>query len=174
MATAIHGTDYLSFFRLYKDRETEDASKMRFLTESTISKEKESDTRATKDGPLSSVTDGESSADFTSIAWREDDGTLAYWKKLERAFDDNELVEFWNVDIKSGEEGRDLDCTYHRGYFTSFEISAPADGQVELSYTYTINGRGVSGKDTLTEEQLKAVRSAQYEYTSLKAVGPAV
>lgn len=80
----------------------------------------------------------------------------------------------WNVDIESGKENPDnenkveYNVDYFQGKFTSFELSSPADGTVELTYSYAINGRGVlNHKDVLTEEQKKAVQAAQYAYQKL-------
>lgn len=174
MAKTIAGKNMLLFFRLRTKHATQDAAKLRFQTEHGISMEKETDSTVTKDGNVVTVSDGESSADITSYAYHEDDDTIAVWRELKEYFDDNELVEMWQVDLDSGQDGKDLDVDYFQGYFTSFELTAPADAPVELSYTYTINGRGVKGQDSLTPEQYDAARSTQYEYETLKATGEAV
>lgn len=171
MAEVIQGAEFLSFFRLRKEHETTDGAKNRFETESTLSKEKESESTITKDGPVNSIMNGESSAEFTSLAYRDDEETIEIWKKLEEWFDKNELVEFWNVDISTMTKGREIEAVYHQGYFTSFELSMPADGPAELSYTYAINGIGIRGKDTLTEAQLKAVEAGVYDYQKITATG---
>ena len=57
---------------------------------------------------------------------------------------------------------------YLQGKFTSFELKASADGKVELSYSYTIDGKGhFDKKDTLTPEQEQAVAAANYAYQKL-------
>lgn len=172
MTTVIQGKDFLSFFRLLKEQATENAAKLRFETESTISKEKETEATPTKDGIINTVNNGENTAEFTSLAYVDDTETVEIWKLLEEAFDDNEIVEFWSV-LLTGNIGGEVDAVYHQGYFTSFEISAPADGQVELSYSYAINGKPQKGEDTLTAEQLQAANNAQYEYETMQATGGA-
>ena len=83
-------------------------------------------------------------------------------------------MEMWQVDINSGVNGKTLDADYFQGYFTAFELSSAADGNVELSYTFAINGNGAEGTDSLTAEQLAEVRNAQYDYATLKATGAGV
>ncbi|QBX25583.1 tail protein [Streptococcus phage Javan264] len=57
---------------------------------------------------------------------------------------------------------------YFQGKFTSFELKASADGKVELSYSYTIDGKGLfDHKDVLTPVQEQAVAAANYAYHTL-------
>lgn len=170
MAELISGRNLILFFREYANRATEDGSKLRFQTEHTMSFEKESEATQTKDGVINTISDGENTADITSLAYVDDEGTIETWKTLRDMFKRNALVELWEVDITgAGAESLDVEPTYYQGYFTSFELSAPADGQVELSYSFAINGNGVEGTDTLTAEQLEAVQSTLYEYQSITA-----
>ena len=174
MASVISGKDMLLFFRKRADHATVDASKLRFQTEHSISMEKESDSTPTKDGNVVRVSDGENTADISSLAYREDGETIEVWKTLKKNFQNDDLMEMWQVDINSGTDGTNLDVDYFQGYFTAFEISPPADGNVELSYTFAINGNGVEGTDSLTPEQLAEERNAQYDYETLKATGEGV
>lgn len=178
MATAINGKDLLAFFRRFADKTKVDARRNRFQTEHTVSSEKETNSTTTKDGNLNSIADGESTAEFTSIAYREDSqDVIELWKDMRKWFRDNELVEFWQVDLgsKRNEGGKDIfDVDYYQGHFTSFELSAPADDLVELSFEFAIDGRGVEDHtDTLTSEQLAAIQSGMYDYETLAATGGA-
>ena len=168
------GKDLLTFFRLLKDKKTADASRIRFMTEQTLSMEKETDSQTTVDGIVSSVADGENTIEFSSLAYRDTDGeTIEMWKELRNWYLNNETVEVWNVDIKSGKKNTSSNKTeylvdYFQGKFTSFELKASADGKVELSYSYTIDGKGLfDKKDTLTPEQEQAVAAANYAYNTL-------
>ena len=171
------GKDLLTFFRLLKKKDTVDASRIRFMTEQTLSMEKETDSQATVDGIVSSVADGENTIEFSALAYRDTDAeTIAMWKELRNWYLDNETVEVWNVDIKSGKEnsGRtEYLVDYFQGKFTSFELKAAADGKVELSYSFTIDGKGhFDKKDVLTAGQQAAVAAANYAYNKLaKATG---
>lgn len=172
------GKDLLAFFRLFKDRETVNASRIRFMTEQTLSMEKETDSQTTVDGIVSSVADGENTIDFSALAYRDTDAeTIEMWKELRNWYLDNETVEVWNVDIKSGKENSVSHKTeylvdYFQGKFTSFELKASADGKVELSYSFTIDGKGhFDKKDSLTPEQEAAVAAANYAYHTLAKEG---
>lgn len=167
------GRDFLSYFRKYEDRATESASKLRFITEKSISKSKDNETTMTVDGPINAISDGENTADFTSLAHTTDGDTIAMWEQLEEWFDEGALVEYWNVNARSLADDT-VRAEYARGYFTSFDISYPADGQVEVSYSYAINGTPVKGEDTLTPEQIEDLQSAQYEYTQMQELGESV
>lgn len=168
------GKDLLTFFRLLKNKKTADASRIRFMTEQTLSMEKETDSQTTVDGIVSSVADGENTIEFSSLAYRDTDAeTIEMWKEMRNWYLNNETVEVWNVDIKSGKKNDSSQKTeylvdYFQGKFTSFELKASADGKVELSYSYTIDGKGLfDKKDTLTPEQEQAVAAANYAYNTL-------
>ena len=170
----INGKDYLTFFRLLKDRTKKDAARIRFMTEQTLSMEKETDSQTTVDGVVNSIADGENTFEFSSLAYRDTDATtIEMWKEIRNWFLEGETVEIWNVDIKSGTLNSETSKTEHlvdyfQGKLTSFEMSSPADGKVELSYSYTIDGKGIfDHKDVLTEEQAAAVSAALYAYHTL-------
>ena len=174
------GKDLLTFFRLLKNKKTADASRIRFMTEQTLSMEKETDSQTTVDGIVSSVADGENTIEFSALAYRDTDTeTIEMWKELRNWYLDNETVEVWSVDIKSGKKNSTQQTEYlvdyFQGKFTSFELKAAADGKVELSYSFTIDGKGhFDQKETLTTEQQAAVAAANYAYNKLaKAAGGA-
>lgn len=173
-AEIINGKDYLSFFRRYADRTKNDAAAIRFMTEVTVKLEKETDSTSTVDGKVSSVSDGDNTLDVKSIAYRTGDPeVIEMWKQMREWFLNEEVVEVWNVDIKSGKENSDTHKTeylvdYFQGKFTEFEMKSAADGKVELSYSYAIDGRGIwNHKDALSAEQELAVKAAQYAYHTL-------
>jgi len=173
-AEIINGKDYLSFFRRYADRTKKDAAAIRFMTEVSVKLEKETDSTSTVDGKVSSVSDGDNTLDVKSIAYRtEDPEVIEMWKQMREWFLNEEVVEVWNVDIKSGKENSGTHKTeylvdYFQGKFTEFEMTSAADGKVELSYSYAIDGRGIwNHKDALTDEQELAVKAAQYAYHTL-------
>ncbi|MFA9493543.1 phage major tail protein, TP901-1 family [Streptococcus sp. E17BB] len=170
MAELIQGKDFVVFFRRVIDQKKQDAGKVRFQTEHTINSEKEVESTNTKDGVVNSISDGETSGDFTSLAYREDGDTVNMWKEMRKWFQAKDKVEVWQVDLGSkrlqgGKEVYDVD--YYQGYFKSFEISAPSDDKVELSYEMAIDGNGIQAVDSLTETQKAAVEAAQYAYHTL-------
>lgn len=162
----LDGKHLLAFFRKLADKSKVDAGRLAFLTETSLSMEKETDSQVTADGIVNSIADGENTIEFTSLA---DSGSkdVVIWKQLRQSFIENDVMECWLVDYKSKREEQ-YDVDYFQGQFTSFELSAPADGKVELTFTFTINGNGLfDQRDTLTPEQEKAVKAAQYAYETL-------
>lgn len=170
MAELISGKDLVLFFRRRADHATEDGAKLRFQTEHSFSFGKETETIITKDGPINVISDGENTADITSLAYKEETAPIETWKNIRTWFKNNDLVEIWQVDVSSLSTGT-YSVEYFQGYVTSFEISAPAEGRVELSMSYAINGNGAEGTDTLTAEQLAAIESTAYEYETIAKTG---
>ncbi|MGP6139575.1 phage major tail protein, TP901-1 family [Jeotgalibaca sp. A127] len=170
MSELLSGKNFILFFRKRADHATSDGAKLKFQTEHSMSFGKETEATTTKDGVVNTISDGENTADITSLAYADDTQTVEVWKQLRSWFKANELIEMWQVDISSSELGT-YDAEYYQGYITSFDISAPADGNVELSMSYAINGNGAEGVDTLTPEQLATVQSAQYEYETIAKTG---
>ena len=171
MAELILGKDVVAFFRRYKDRTKQDAGKVRFQSELTINSEKEVESTKTKDGVVNSISDGETSGEFKSLAYREDGETVNMWKEMRKWFKAGDKIECWIVDLGSKKEvsGEDkYDVEYYQGYFKNFELSAPADDKVELSYEVAIDGNGILHTDKLTATQKQAVESAQYNYHTLE------
>ncbi|HEQ4775843.1 TPA: phage major tail protein, TP901-1 family [Streptococcus pyogenes] len=172
MEELIQGKKFLLFFRRLADAGSKAADKLKFQTEHAIKMEKEKEATKTKDGIINSLSDGENTIDIKSFAYTSDEKTTAIWKELRKYFKAGDVVEIWQVDLTSkGKDDQKYEAEYFQGYFTSFEISASADSQVELSMTYAINGNGAEGKDTLTSGQQQAVSDVLYKYKSMAEGG---
>ena len=59
---------------------------------------------------------------------------------------------------------------YYQGYITSLEKSSPADGYVECSLEFSVNGKGVRGDITITTEEAEAASYA-FQDTTQQSVG---
>lgn len=169
----VAGKDLILFFRRRKDHQTEDGAKLRFATEHSINEEKTTNSTMTKDGNKNSISDGENAADISSLLERAEreatgDATVEVWKQLRRWYRDEEEVEVWEVDANSAVDG-EYETQYMRGYFSSFSISAPADGDATLESSLVINGNIIEGSDTLTPAQVETLEATQYEYSSIQA-----
>lgn len=93
---------------------------------------------------------------------------------MRKWFRNTDKIEVWIVDLASKFEdgGKEkYDVEYYQGFFKNFEISAPADDKVELTYEVAIDGNGVISTDTLTESQKSAINKAQYDYHTLAKEG---
>lgn len=118
----------------------------------------------------------------TSILAKGD--TLA--AKLEKAMEDGELVEIWDIDseeaskkndengiakvwdIKNGTNGGENKylATYYQGYISSFSAKKNAEENIVIEMEFAINGVGKKGLATLTNDQKKAVQYAFKDTTS--------
>ena len=157
MAEAAKGIDVILLFRLLEDATKEAAFKLAFQTEHENTKSKDSDSVATKDGPIR--TPGALEFDFsaTSILSIND----PYVDKLEEALDEDKLIEIWEINRAEKGTGEDADkykATYYQGYVTSFGKNPNAEDSVELSLEFGINGKGAKGYATLSTEQEEVVQ----------------
>lgn len=75
--------------------------------------------------------------------------------KLEKALDDDALIEIWEANLaEPAEAGNNkFKGTYFQGYLTEIEYTANADEFVEVSLTFGINGTGADGDVTVTTQQ---------------------
>ena len=161
MARILMGKRVLLFFRDFEKQQTDDGAKLRFQTEHSISKDKEIESIPTKDGIQTAINDGENTISISSLKYEEDADILNVFDQLEELFDNNKLVEVWQVNLDSATTDGTYTVDYYQGYFTSFEITA-GDSAVEASIEYAINGRGVKGTDKLTPEQIAAIEAEAY------------
>lgn len=158
MATteALKGIDIILLFRLLEDKKKNVGTKLAFQTEHEVSKKSSTDTQITKDGPVSLGGTSTTEISCTSLLARGDEMV----KKLEDAVDAGKTVEIWEVDVKGESEGK-YDAVYYQGTINEFTKKPAAEGTVEISMKFTINGNGQRGLATLTEEQKQVV---QYKF----------
>lgn len=150
---SIKGTRMIVMFRLYSERAEESAKRPAFTTENSEKISVSADSTQTKDGAIRSAATPEIELELTSVMAVEDPMV----DKLKKAVLDGELIEAWciNLDRKgTGENEGKYHCTYYQGYGTSYEVSAPADGNVELTVGYGANGKGATGYATVSDDQL--------------------
>lgn len=166
---AVKGIDVILLFRLLKDATKEAAGKLAFQTEHENTKSKDSNSTATKDGPV--TTPGALEFDFscTSIMGKGD----PMIKKLEDALDNDDLVEIWEINKAEKGTGDNADkfkAKYYQGYVTSFGKSPNAEDSVELSLEFGINGKGADGYATLDADQAEVVQYAFKDTTKESGV----
>ncbi|HEP1510545.1 TPA: phage major tail protein, TP901-1 family [Streptococcus pyogenes] len=181
---AKQGIHSILLFRLLKEAGTEKAAKLAFQTEHEVGKSRDVDGQKTKDGIIQSVGALEYDFQATSILAKGD--VLA--AKLEKAMEDGELVEIWDIDSEapmkdaltekeelkkiwgidaSKSNGNDKYlATYYQGYISSFSAKKNAEENIEIEMEFAINGVGQKGLATLTKEQKEAVQYAFKDTTS--------
>ena len=156
MVETVKGIDRILLFRPLSKQETDAASKLAFQTEHEISKSRDVDSVATKDGYRQSLGDLETEISVTSILAKDD----PFADEMEEAFDEGEIIEIWDIDRSAeGTEGK-FKATYYQAYATDFSQSPNAEDDVEMSIDFSVNGKGQKGEATLTEEQADVVQYA--------------
>lgn len=154
---AVNGIDIIWLFRVLDNAGTEAAYRIAFQTEGELTETRDSDSVPTKDGILRVPGQLEVEGSFTAIFSRDDPNE----KKLRDALRDGKKVEFWEID--SANEGTSTDAgkfeaTYYQGYLTERSKSFNAEDHAEISYSYSMEGKGQDGYATLTAEQAEVVQ----------------
>lgn len=153
MAEAIQGSKIVYLYRPISKAATMDGAVLAFTTENSRTKSKDADSTMTKDGAIRTPGASEVEISATSILAKGD--TLV--DQLEKALDDNELVEIWEVNLaKAGTGENKFKGKYFQGYLTELELSSNAEDFTEVSLTFGINGTGADGECTVTAEQQEA------------------
>lgn len=158
--SAVTGKHYIYLYRLESEKATEDGTRIAFTTEDELSISADADATATKDGAVRGASVAELEKTCTSLMDANDE----MLPKLESAILNGSLVELWEVNLDkpvAGQTGK-FSGTYYQGYLTEFTASSPADGNVEVSMTVGINGKGADGNVTVDASQQD---DEQYTFT---------
>lgn len=137
----------------------EAALNLLWQTESEIGMSKDSDTEATKSGPIAQP--GEIEYDFSVTCYMAVNDPAV--TMLKRCFMENKLVELWNINLqhKKPEGTNQYASDYYQAYVSSFTPTAPADEMVELEFEFTVDGVHQEGWATVTDAQEDG---ASYEF----------
>ena len=151
-AEAVSGKKIIYLYRIKEKSKTDDAVGLAFTTENERTKSKDADTTVTKDGTVRTPGAAEVEITASSLLKKGD----KFIDELEEALDNDEMLEIWEVNLE--EEGIDTNkgkykSKYFQGYLTELDQTSNAEDNVELSLTFGINGNGVSGYATVSEEQ---------------------
>lgn len=165
-AEPVQGKKLVYLFRPLKSAAETDGTVLAFTTENSTSISKDADTTATKDGTIR--TPGEMEIEISATALLSKGDTM--YAKLKSAMENDELIEIWEANLAepsiSGENK--FKGTYYQGYLTSLEKTSSADGFVEVSTNFAINGSGADGDITVTAEQQEI---ANYVFADTKKTG---
>ena len=149
----IKGNRIIYLYRILKDAATDDATAVAFTTENNKSKSRDSDTVTTKDGTIRVPGEVETEISTTALFASEND---AMSDKLENALDDGDKVEIWEVNMDkpgTSDNASKFAAKYFQGYVTNFELSSNSEDHAEASLDFGIEGKGVDGYATVTDEQ---------------------
>lgn len=149
----IKGNRIIYLYRILKDAATDDATAVAFTTENNKSKSRDSDTVTTKDGTIRVPGEVETEISATALFASENDAMI---DKLEKALDDGDKVEIWEVNMDkpgTSDNASKFAAKYFQGYVTNFELSSNSEDHAEASLDFGIEGKDVDGYATVTDEQ---------------------
>ena len=157
--TPARGANRIMLLRPFSMRHQVTAGRMAFQTSHEKTMSRDSEATITKDGNINSLSDLVVEYSLTTLMARNDEVR----EKIYEAFLNGELIELWDIDkteptVAGGDQ---FAATYFQGYLTEWSESAGAEDSVEISMSVAINGTGVRGNATLTQDQATVV---QYEF----------
>lgn len=149
--SAVTGKNLIYLYRLESEKATEDGTRIAFTTEDELSISADADATATKDGSVRGASVAELEKTCTSLMDADDE----MLPKLKSAILNGSLIELWevNLDKPVPNQTNKYAGTYYQAYLSEFTTSSPADGNVEVSMTFGINGKGADGSVTVTASQ---------------------
>lgn len=146
----VSGKKIVYLFRILKDIATTKGTMLAFTTENSRTKSKDADSKATKSGTVRTPGQSEVEISATALLAKGDE----FIDKLEDALDHDDIIEIWEANLEEkGTGANKFKGMYFQGYLTELEKSSDADENVELSLKFGVNGAGVRGDVTVTEEQ---------------------
>ena len=163
---AVQGKKIIYLYRLLEEQATQDAFRVAFVTEDSISYSKDADSTITKDGAIRTPSAAEIEKPVTCILAKGDKDV----KKLKEAMLKDKLIELWEANLEEPVEGEEnkFAGTYFQGYITSYEKTSNAEDMVEIQMTVGVNGSGVDGDVTVTDDQQE---DASYVFVDTPAQG---
>lgn len=165
MSEAVQGSKIVYLYRLLEEQATEDAFRLAFVTEDSISYSKDADSTVTKDGTIRTPSAVEIEKPMTCILSKGDTDI----DKLKNAMLNDKIVELWEANLEEpiANQANKFKGTYFQGYITSYEKSSNAEDMVEIQMTIGVNGKGADGNVTVSAEQQD---DASYTFVDTPAV----
>jgi TP901-1 family phage major tail protein len=153
MNTPKKGKDKVLMFRLLKDKDNANASRLALQTTHTIKESHKIDTTQTKDGSLPSVGGLETTIDLEAMASDDLSNEILHYaqkKGLE--------LEVWEIDFSKEPTGNKYPALYGSGYLSDWETPANVDENTTIKTTLTIGGELARGLATVNELDLATVK----------------
>lgn len=163
--TAVKGNKVVYLYRVYDDRATTAGATLAYTKENNRSVSSNAEDVETKDGKVR--VPGSPDIQITASSYLKKNDSLI--PDLEEAMLDNKLMEVWETNLEEeGSTTGKFKGIYYQGYLTNMEKSSPAGEYVEVSLTFTLNGKGATGDVTVTAEQQA---EADYVFADTTATG---
>lgn len=145
METPIKGKDKVLMFRLLKDKDKANATRLALQTTHTIKESRKNDTTATKDGTIVANGALETTIDIEAIGSDDLANTFLHY-----AAKNGLEVEVWEIDFtKKNTDGKYL-SQYGTGYLSDWETPAGVEDNTTIKTTLTVSGVLVAGYATVS------------------------
>ncbi|MFS0655714.1 phage major tail protein, TP901-1 family [Bacillus sp. 179-C3.3 HS] len=155
MANLLNGKDEIYFVQPMNATE-EEGLFVAFQTEGSHTKEQDTLDESTKSGRIVGYGTKNETIELTFFAADDDPGQ----KAIEAAFDNEEAVQVWKVNLNLNKNGKH-DSEYGHAIIESLEKSAPQDGFIEVSTSLPILGKTHKDElDALDPAFIAQIRSA--------------
>ncbi|WP_349535159.1 phage major tail protein, TP901-1 family [Leuconostoc citreum] len=146
METPIKGKDKILMFRLLKDKDHANATRLALQTTHTIKESSKTDTKATKDGTIASAGALETSIEIEAL------GSDTLTNDLLHYAVKNQLeVEAWEIDFTKKIDATHYASQYGTGFLSEWETPADVEDNATIKTTLTVNGKMVKGNATVSE-----------------------
>src|SRR5690625_5024377 len=153
----IDGKNKILLFREFSKQATEEATKLVFQTEHTFSFSRELDRITTKDGTVIKVGELESEVGIEAIQAKRDPVATC----LRAAAIRGTKLEIWEVSVDEDLKEEDkYPAIYAQDYIDSWEGSASAEDEAEISSNFIVELEPQFGMATITEKQQEAIKYA--------------
>lgn len=159
----IDGKNKILLFRVLGAKDP--ASKLVFQTEHTFTFSRSLDSIVTKDGAKIKVGELESTIDINAIQAKDD----PVGEMLQNCVIDGVKLEVWEVNFDEDlKEGDKYPAVYCQGFLESWESTASAEDEAEITAPFTVDLKPQFGMATLSEEQQETAQYAFRDTTEIE------
>lgn len=163
---AYFGRDKILYFRQLKDEATDKGAKLALQIEHTLTQERTTETKTTKDGPV--VTQGALTTTLELTAVSSNDAVNA---DLYDAFVNGNMLECWEVNRADAREEGKFGAKYMRGKLQSWALPAPGEDTVDVSTTLQVEVGPLDGVVTIDAEEEAAINAVFRDLAVVVAPG---
>lgn len=148
MAEVIEGKKVILLFRLVKERATKTATQLAYEISNTLNRERKTEEQETKTGMIKSVGASNESIEFEFLQ-----SSAVINDMLNYAYENNEEVEFWRVNLDDKDASGKFDAYTGTGLLASYPLAAEVASNATISTTLNIQGVVGRIRATITNDQ---------------------
>lgn len=148
MAEVIEGKKVILLFRLVKERATKTATQLAYEISNTLNRERNTEEQETKTGMIKSVGASNESIEFEFLQ-----SSAVVNDMLNYAYENNEEVEFWRVNLDDKDASGKFDAYTGTGLLASYPLAAEVASNATISTTLNIQGVVGRIRATITNDQ---------------------